>query len=463
MTAGMLLRTLAQISADRMMNCIVEGVLVAFLAWAILRASGRHSSGTRFAVWFSALLVIASLPLVSSANPARSFASADVRRAAISLPHSWALYLFTAWAIIAGVLLLKLAIGLIRVMQLRRSCTVVDPRNLDSQLQRTLQGFRGIRSVTVYSSSSMNVPAAIGFFRPGVVIPEWAWKELSADELNSILLHELAHLARWDDWTNLAQKVLRSVLFFHPAVWWIESKLSLEREMACDDVVLSHSTSPRAYAECLVSLTEKGLLRRGFDLAQAAIGRVKQTTLRVSQILDGSYPHTTALYRPALVLIAAVSFGCLSLSSHVPQLVSFESGAPKLETASVEAAGVPAVHQAKFSIQRGSNSGIVVPPAPHMVNATLRSVSPAPKAYVPVTNRNLRAPHRAEVGKALKVAYQPRANTMPELQVVVVVMQSREYVTDGQSIWAVTVLRYATFQLTSSAPKSAQDINARKI
>jgi len=65
------------------------------------------------------------------------------------------------------------------------------------------------------------------------------------------LLHEFAHLGRWDDWTNLAQKLVRTIFFFHPAVWWIEKRLSLEREMACDDVVLAETQNPRAYAECL--------------------------------------------------------------------------------------------------------------------------------------------------------------------------------------------------------------------
>src|SRR6202011_3024466 len=98
--------------------------------------------------------------------------------------------------------------------------------------------------------------------RPLVVIPAWARQELSTTELQAILLHELAHLRRWDDWTNLVQKIVGALLFFHPAVWWIEQRLSLEREMACDDVVLAETVSPRGYAECLLSLAEKSLLRR---------------------------------------------------------------------------------------------------------------------------------------------------------------------------------------------------------
>ncbi len=115
-------------------------------------------------------------------------------------------------------------------------------------------------------------------------------QELSPDELNQILLHELAHLRRWDDWTNLAQKIVKALFFFHPAVWWIEKQVSLEREMACDDAVLAETASPRAYAECLAHLAEKTLIQRSLALAQAALGKIRQTSLRVAQILDANRP-----------------------------------------------------------------------------------------------------------------------------------------------------------------------------
>ena len=118
-----------------------------------------------------------------------------------------------------------------------------------------------------------------------VVFPTWALSEIPTAELNAILLHELAHLRRYDDWTNLAQKLVKAILFFHPAVWFIESRLTLEREMACDDAVLAASYSPRAYAESLVGLAEKSFLRRGIQLAQAAVSHVQQLKLRLAEIL----------------------------------------------------------------------------------------------------------------------------------------------------------------------------------
>jgi hypothetical protein len=174
----------------------------------------------------------------------------------------------------------------------------------------------------------LHVPTAIGFFKPAVIVPAWALSELSPAELNTILLHELAHLRRWDDWTNLAQKLLRAVFFFHPAVVWVENRLSLEREMACDDFVLAQTSNPRAYAQCLVSLAEKNLiLRHGMALAQAAVGRMRQTTQRVLQILDARRPSGVRVWKPAPWLVGAFSVVCLVSAGHAPQLVAFGDAA----------------------------------------------------------------------------------------------------------------------------------------
>ena len=189
-------------------------------------------------------------------------------------------------------------------------------------------------------SDDVRVPTAIGFARPLVVIPSWTMEELSTVELNAILLHELAHLRRRDDWTNLIQKIVGALLFFHPAVWWIEKKLALEREMACDDMVLAQTTSPRAYAECLVSLAEKSFLRRGIALAQAAVDRLRNVSLRVTQILDVNRSRATRVWSPAPVLVAGVSLACVMALSHAPtRLVSFEGDAASPSATTAIASG----------------------------------------------------------------------------------------------------------------------------
>jgi len=231
------------------------------------------------------------------------------KRSEITLPVSWALYIFAAWALVAAVGLLRIGVGFWHLYRLRKGCVPVDVATLDPLLQKTLAEIDASRTVTLCVSDDLRVPTAIGFTKPLVVVPSWTLQELSTGELNAILLHELAHLRRWDDWTNLIQKIVGALLLFHPAVWWIEKKLALEREMACDDLVLAETqnTSPQAYAECLVSLAEKSFLRRGVALAQAAVDRLRNVSLRVTQILDVNRSRTTSVWGPAPVLTMHIS------------------------------------------------------------------------------------------------------------------------------------------------------------
>ena len=321
MIAALNLNALARMSAESMLNCMLEGIAIGLFAWILLRVVGRRNSSTRFAVWFFALLAIAALPIL---GVAASSARAGSAGSAITVPGSWALVIFLVWALIAGVALLRVGIGLWQLRKLRRGCSVIDSATLDRALSTTLQAFQPIRHVTLCQSDRLRVPTAIGFLKPVVVIPTWALHELSTAELNSILIHELAHLRRWDDWTNLAQQVLKALLFFHPAVWWIENKLALEREMACDDAVLAETANPKGYAKCLISVAEKSFMRRGLALAQAAVNRVRQTSLRVSQILDVNRSSATHVWKPALYSVAAFFIACLLSLSHAPELVAFK-------------------------------------------------------------------------------------------------------------------------------------------
>jgi bla regulator protein blaR1 len=333
MTAA--LNQLARLSAQSMLNCMLEGIAIGLFAWILLRLAGRRNSSTRFAVWFSALIAIAALPIL---GVAASSARAGSAGSAITVPSSWALVIFFGWALIASVALVRLGVGLWQLRKLRANCTAIDPATLDPLLRATLQEFQAVRSVTLCHSNRLQVPTAIGFLKPAVVLPAWALKELSTAELNSILIHELAHLRRWDDWTNLAQQILKALLFFHPAVWWIESKLALEREMACDDAVLAKTANPRGYAQCLISVAEKSFARRGLALAQAAVNKVRQTSLRVSQILDVNRSSAMPIWKPALYCVAAFFVACLLSLSHAPELVAFEDPAPGA-TASASMAG----------------------------------------------------------------------------------------------------------------------------
>ena len=332
------LNAVAQTSALQIVDCLVEGTLIAIFAGLVLGVARRQNSSTRFAVWFSALVAIAVLALFAGSwwphvgSPAKAVGSV------ITVPGSWALYAVGAWAAIAAWSLLRVGRSLWHLHVFRKSCVPVDATGLDARVRETLARNKTRRLVRLCTSDLVNIPTAVGFVKPLIIVPGWVMRELPADELNQILLHELAHLRRWDDWTNLVQKVVKALFFFHPAVWWIEKRVSLEREMACDDIVIAETASPRAYAECLTHLAERTLIQRSMALAQAALGRIRQTSLRVAQILDVNRPAGGGrAWKSAVSLVAGFAVVCVLSVAKAPKLVAFgDNGANPVTRSVVE-------------------------------------------------------------------------------------------------------------------------------
>ena len=183
----------------------------------------------------------------------------------------------------AGVL--RVCFGALHLWRLRAQSTAVETGDLDPFVWATVERTGGHRRFEVRVSDQVTVPMAIGFFRPAIVFPRNLLSELAPEQLNQLVLHESTHLLRYDDWTNLLQKLVQAVLFFHPAVWWLENKLTLEREIACDEAVVAETHDARSYAECLATLAEKSVLRRSVALVQAAVSRLRHTSFRVEQVL----------------------------------------------------------------------------------------------------------------------------------------------------------------------------------
>jgi len=450
MMAAFNLHALAQISAERLLNSLAEGLAIALSAGILLRLIGRRNSGTRFAVWFCALLAIAVSPFIEMGSAGGALLHPS--SAAITMPRGWASYLFSAWAVIALLGLFRVAAGLWHLRTIRSSCNILGQEELDPLLRHTLAEFRSTRRVEVCASEELRVPTAIGFVKPAVVLPEWALRELSAAELNTVLLHELAHLRRWDDWTNLAQKLLRALFFFHPAVWWVENRLALEREMACDDMVLAQTANPRAYAACLVSLAEKNLLRRGVALAQAAVGRMRQTSQRILRILDTRASHAAQVWKPAPWVVGAFSVACLVSSAHAPKLVAFGDAVPRL-VAQSNNSGVLPVTRAQFS----PNPGAPVVQASYK-ERTAEAVRPRAKAPARTAVRRVPVPHTEPLLVRASAPVSPE--TAPQ-QAVFVVMEGQRYGDAGPVLWRVSIWRVTVDRQGGS--QVVQEILSRSI
>ena len=392
-------------------------MLIAVFAWVLLRVLRKQNSGTRFAVWFLALLTVAALPVWGGFGDGRALMGPGVTwgrlHPAITIPGTWALFVFVAWALGASVAMARLAVGLWHLRRLRQSCTPVVAAELDPIVRKTVEaieasisiaaGLHRSKSVTVATSECVRVPAAIGFWKRTIILPAWALRELPAEDLNVILLHEFAHLRRGDDWTNLIQKVVHALFFFHPAVWWIERRLSVEREMACDDAVLAETANPHGYATCLVSLLEKSLAHRlagkhradkQWAMAQAVVRRAHEASLRLAQILDSNRPMATRVWKPALGMVGAFAVVCLLALPLAPQFVAFDRVGDRVGT---DAFVRPSRAQLGGNQLQSSLSPAVVIPA------ALRTAE-SPVGVTPKTTKAKAIPARAQAAPQLAPA-----------------------------------------------------------
>jgi beta-lactamase regulating signal transducer with metallopeptidase domain len=441
------LHLLSQVAMERMLNGGAIGVVIAFVAMLLTKILGRKSAGTRFAVIFATLLAIAGLSFVTISGT--GVRASHAIRPEVTLPTSWAAYLFVLW--LAGVVfgLVRIGVGLREVSRLRRRSQPIEISSLDPILQETLKQFSKNRNVSIRVSDELRVPTAIGFMKPAVLLPAWALKDLSASELNAVLTHELAHLRRWDDWTKLAEKLISAVLFFHPAVWWIQARLGLEREIACDDLVLSTSGDARGYAECLVSVVERSRMRSGFALALAAISRVRQTSIRITQILDPNRPRSTATraWKPAVAMVTVLSAATLVSAPRIPQLVSFHDDVPV--TRSTAARMVPAVYTPEAR--------------PRLVPARFE-LKAQPESSTPLAERSSKHPrkiNRAHVvltkARTHSQQRQPRtvraSFTEQSVQpaAVLVVFESQQFDDSGSSRLTICVWKFAPSQKSAAA------------
>jgi beta-lactamase regulating signal transducer with metallopeptidase domain len=158
------------------------------------------------------------------------------------------------WLIGAPLTFVVLATGLIGAERLRRASQVVVEGQIADACARLRSAMRISHRVSIALCDRIASPVLVGIARPIILLPPVALTGWSIEEIEMVLLHELAHVRRWDNLTNLVQRLIESLLFFHPAVWLLSGWVRREREACCDAIVIGRTQRPHAYAELLVAL-----------------------------------------------------------------------------------------------------------------------------------------------------------------------------------------------------------------
>lgn len=269
-----------QVTGWTLIHFVWQGALIAVLTAMVLRLCRRRSAETRYAVAcgsLAAMLVSAGVTAAAVWPPGATFSGANAVAAPVSigvtvLPSSDealgfanvrprifdlnALLPLLVWTWLAGLALFlaRFSAGWWRIHGLR-SAAMGEAASAWQATGERLARRLGIQAILrVVESKLVQAPTVIGWMRPIILLPAAVLANLTPGQIEALLAHELAHIRRRDYAVNLLQSLTESLLFFHPAVWWVSSRIRQEREHCCDDVVVELCGEPASYAEALAEL-----------------------------------------------------------------------------------------------------------------------------------------------------------------------------------------------------------------
>jgi beta-lactamase regulating signal transducer with metallopeptidase domain len=367
------------------LNWLWQGGAIALAATAIVTAS-KPSARVRYRIWAGALVLVVMTPIVGvlrpllaapavPPGPAVTVALAQPSSAFLQLPDAWwtstsiAIGVWAGWAFVHAGRLLSAIAALSRA---RRRCQpfpdAVESRLLIwERLRTTGRGTRLALSNGVQSAAVLGGPSPIVALSPALL------HELSTDDVDCIVAHEWAHVQRRDDIVALAQGVVRAIAGWHPAVWWLDGRISAEREHACDEAVVQLTGSAKRYASCLVRAAGVSMqpVRPLPVVAMSAHG----LRARVLRILSGGVATDAARRGTSLAAAAALSTLAVSIADiRLIEAASTES-AP-------QAAAEPYVSGEPFS--RAGNAPTTVAATASPTRAAQKMASPSEPRAVPL-------------------------------------------------------------------------------
>ncbi len=344
-----------------LLHFVWQGALVAAVLAVALRLLRKRSAGVRYVVATVALLILAVAPVAtvmlverpvaeeaaldgaapestgghmfppSESESARAGISAEIQSDDLlqagavvadagprwverveALLRPWLPYVVGVWVLGVSVLLLWRLIGWTLIRRLTRRSVLPVSSALQARLAALAARLRVTRPVRLLISGIAVVPSVIGWFRPVVLLPVAVVSGLTPDQLEAILAHELAHIRRHDYLVNMVQVVIETLLFYHPAVWWISSRIRAEREACCDDLAVATCGNRIAYARALSAMED---LRAAPSPSVAATGGDLLTRIRrIVGLSDADSPKgkpILAILTVVFILGIGIPLGCM--------------------------------------------------------------------------------------------------------------------------------------------------------
>jgi bla regulator protein blaR1 len=316
-----------------LLHFLWQAALLALVLGAVLIGTRNRTPRTRYALCCAALALMALCPIVTFAYlaytagdaPHAGLVAATAHSGSLARPQEWQTasaslferaaaiadqampWILAFW--IAGVLFLlgRAIVAGMAAQKLKTSAIVTAPENLLALAMHVGQRLGITQAFKVFASQAVTAPTVVGWLKPVILFPVASLAGLAPEQLEAMLAHELAHIRRHDYLVNALQVAMETLLFYHPAVWWVSQQIRREREHCCDDIAVAATGSPLVYAKALYLLEEQRSMAPQLTLG----GNGGQLMMRIQRLLTGkqsatgSYGGTSWLLTVTLLFVTA--------------------------------------------------------------------------------------------------------------------------------------------------------------
>ena len=308
-----------------------QGLAIAWITAAAVRAMPRLNAATRHAVWWLALFAVLAIPVAHGLAAISHTPSAPVltpldATGVLVLPAIPGVVACVAaiWAMTAAVGVLRIARSCRALGRLKRASSPFD-RSREARLPLWVAARDGgHRAAELRTSDGMTGACALGFGRPAILVSRSVAGALSDESLDEIVMHEQAHLDRYDDWSQLLLAVVGSLAGLHPAVRFLARRLDVDREAACDDRVVSCTGATHRYASSLLTVAAASNPEAGGVEFAAGVPTATTTAsalrVHVGRLLDPSRDRGARLARAtSLVSVTALALASRHFDADGPR------------------------------------------------------------------------------------------------------------------------------------------------
>jgi bla regulator protein blaR1 len=392
-----------------LLHLLWQGAVVAAILAAVLALLDRRSANARYVASCAALALLLILGVATGIRAYEPVTASAIASTPAPIAYNLSIpsdapmeislgtrLLATArhslpsvvmiWLIGVALLSSRLLMTWLKTQRLARGAARAANDEWHRMVMRLAKAMQLRRAVRLVESAAVEVPAVIGWLRPVILLPASTLTGLAPRQIEMVLAHELAHIRRHDFFVNLLQAVVETLMFYHPAVWWMSHRVRIERENCCDDLAVAVCGDAIQYARALARLEEL----RAPEIAMAANGgslldRIRRIAgARAESIGLGSrWTAAVAMLSIVAIIVAVPSLPALAQREEAPKKTAEAKEAKKASTV-VEVSETPvAADEADDDTSvdvDGEDYTPEVPPIPPVPPVPAVRLRPAPLA-----------------------------------------------------------------------------------